>query len=184
VKLVRRILEDCGKSLPGDLESLRIRGTGALTRHREHLGGHRVLAVGDACGYVEPFTGEGMAWAAMGAREAVQMLPMPGEGWPADFPALWRQRHREIIGRRQRWCRVMRPMMHHPAIASAGIVVGSVMPAAAQWIARNVCNIPQKEILNDSPGRFRFRRNRTTISDGNTGDRDGDAGVDVAGANT
>jgi menaquinone-9 beta-reductase len=184
LRLVREILAASGKSLAADLDSLRIRGTGALTRRREHLGSHRVLAVGDACGYVEPFTGEGMAWAAIGAREVVKMLPAPAEPWPVDLPARWRTRHHEIIGRRQRWCRVMKPMMHHPAMAGAGILVGSAMPAIAKWIAATVCKPRQKEIFNDSSGRFRFQRNRTKISDGNTGDRDGDAGVHVAGADT
>ena len=184
LNLVREILGASGKSLGANLDSLRIRGTGALTRHREHLGSNRVLAVGDACGYVEPFTGEGMAWAAIGAREVVKMLPAPDESWPEDLPTRWRIRHHEIIGRRQRWCRGMQPMMHHPAIAAAGILVGSAVPAIARWIAAAVCKPRQKEIFNDSPGRFRFQRDRTEISDGNTGDRDGDAGVHVAGGDT
>jgi flavin-dependent dehydrogenase len=184
VSLVREILASSGKALAADLDSLRIRGTGALTRRREHLGNNRVLAVGDACGYVEPFTGEGMAWAAIRAREVVKMLPVPAEPWPADLPARWRIRHHEIIGRRQRWCRMMKPMMHHPALAGAGILVGSAMPAIAKWIAATVCKPRQKEIFDDSPGRFRFQRYRSKTSDGDTGDRDGDAGVHVAGADT
>ncbi|MGD0462051.1 MAG: FAD-dependent monooxygenase [Tepidisphaeraceae bacterium] len=182
VNLVREILASGAEPLAANLELLRIRGTGALTRRREHLGGHRVLVVGDACGYVEPFTGEGMAWAAIGARQVVTMLPTPDESWPQDLPTRWRIRHHEIIGRRQRWCRGMQPMMHHPAIAAAGILVGSAMPAIAKWIAATVCKPRQKEICNDSPGRFRFQRDRIKIGDGHIGDRDGDAGVHVAGA--
>jgi flavin-dependent dehydrogenase len=181
VHLVREILASSQTSRPPDLHSLRIRGTGALTRRRQHLGAHRLLAVGDACGYVEPFTGEGMAWAAIGAREVVRMLPKPGDSWPEDLPSRWRIRHHEIIGRRQRWCRGMQPMMHHPAIAAAGIFFGSAFPAIANWIAATVCQPRQKEICNDSPGRFRFQRNRIKIGGGNIGDRDGDAGVHVAG---
>jgi flavin-dependent dehydrogenase len=184
LNLVRKILEASGRELPGEMNSLRVRGTGVLTRRRRNFGGHRVLAVGDACGYVEPFTGEGMAWAATGAREVVGMLPAPRESWPVDLAHCWRERHDEIIGRRQRWCRAMRPMMHHPAIAAAGIMVGSAMPAIAKWIARTVCKPRQREVCNDAPGRFRFRRDRTKISDGDIGNRDGDAGVHVAGADS
>jgi menaquinone-9 beta-reductase len=184
VNLVREILRASGKDLPREMEPLRIRGTGALTRRRRNFGGHRVLAVGDACGYVEPFTGEGMAWAATGAREVVRMLPAPGETWPADLAGCWQSRHREIIGRRQLWCRGLQPMMHHPAIAAAGILVGSAMPVMAKWIARTVCKPRQKEMCNDAPGRFRFQRDRTKISDGDIGDRDGDAGLHVAGTDS
>ena len=103
----------------------RFRGTGTLTRRRQHLGGYRVLTVGDACGYVEPLTGEGMAWAAIGARELVGLLPNPSARWRGDLPARWRRRYLDIIGRQQRWCRGMRTTAHHPAMTAAGIYIGT-----------------------------------------------------------
>ena len=66
-------------------ESARLRGTGVMTRRRSRLGGHRVLAAGDAAGYVEPFTGEGMAWAVRSAALAAAMLPGAGEAWPGEL---------------------------------------------------------------------------------------------------
>jgi flavin-dependent dehydrogenase len=45
-------------------------GTLPLTRRTPRPAGHRVLVVGDAAGYVEPFTGEGMAWALATASAA------------------------------------------------------------------------------------------------------------------
>ena len=45
------------------------RGTPPLTRRRPvHSRSGRILRVGDAAGYVEPFTGEGMGWALVSAR--------------------------------------------------------------------------------------------------------------------
>ena len=38
------------------------KGTPELTRRPAQVGAERILSVGDASGYVEPFTGEGMFW--------------------------------------------------------------------------------------------------------------------------
>ncbi|MEC7846877.1 MAG: FAD-dependent oxidoreductase, partial [Gemmatimonadota bacterium] len=43
------------------------KGTPPLTRRLSSLGEERLFLVGDAAGYVEPFTGEGMGWALWGA---------------------------------------------------------------------------------------------------------------------
>jgi menaquinone-9 beta-reductase len=171
VNLVREILGSCGRTIPAALDGARFRGTGTLTRRRKHFGGFRVLTVGDACGYVEPLTGEGMAWAAIGARELVNMLPNQPARWRDDLPARWRRRYLEVIGRQQRWCRGLRTTVRHPALAAAGIFVGSVMPALARWIAQTICEPPTKEIRDDNPGRFRVAQTPSWSDPGDIGHR-------------
>jgi len=177
--LVREILSSCRKQIPTAMQPAKFKGTGALTRRREQLGGYRVLVVGDACGYVEPFTGEGMAWAAIGAREMVDLLPAPS-AWPDDLPARWRHRYLQIIGRQQRWCRGMRATMHHPAMAAAGILIGSAMPMLANWIAQAICRPPKKEIRDDQSGRFRFPGNQYRINPGDLGHRHRESDIGAA----
>jgi menaquinone-9 beta-reductase len=132
--LVQRILESCGNE--SKIESLR--GNGLLTRQRSELGGHRVLAIGDACGYVEPFTGEGMAWAVVGACEAVRLLPESADAWPADLARRWQSRHTLTIRSRQRWCRALRPMLRHPRLVAAGLAVANLWPAIGSFLADRV----------------------------------------------
>lgn len=55
------------------LESVPFKGTPPLTRKRI-AGHHRLLAIGDAAGYIEPFTGEGMAWGLQSGVLAAQTL--------------------------------------------------------------------------------------------------------------
>ena len=50
------------------------RGTPILTRRSVRLIHERVFVLGDAAGYVEPFTGEGMAWAIKSARMATPWI--------------------------------------------------------------------------------------------------------------
>ena len=137
--LVENILRDSlGPEFTPSSPFPKFRGTGPLTRKRIRLGGHRVLAIGDACGYIEPFTGEGIAWAAMGAREAADLLPEPAQPWPKNLPQHWKKRHHQIIASRQRWCRTMRPMMRHPTIAPVIIAAAHMLPSIATWIATKI----------------------------------------------
>jgi flavin-dependent dehydrogenase len=116
----------------------RFKGTAELTRRRVRVAGHRVLAVGDSCGYVEPFTGEGMAWAIESARRAAELLPAPGAEWPDDLADQWQAIHNATILRRQRWCRRLRPMMHHPALAAVGVALGNAAPAVGSFITSRI----------------------------------------------
>lgn len=106
-----------------------------LTRRRA-VGGHRLLAVGDACGYVEPFTGEGIAWAISGAREAASMLPASAEAWRPDIPRQWNSHHTATV--QTTWCRALRQLMRFPAVAKAGISLAAILPAVAQAIAGRI----------------------------------------------
>lgn len=152
VQLIGQILHSCQRSVPDRLSDARLHGTGKLTRQRKQLGGYRVLTVGDACGYVEPVTGEGMAWAATGAAALARLIPPSIVDWPADLPDRWSGAHWKTIGRQQRWCRAMRATIHHPAATAAGMFLGHATPGLARWIAGAICNPSRKDIFHDPIG--------------------------------
>jgi flavin-dependent dehydrogenase len=139
LKLIGQILHSCQQPIPTGLATARLYGEGKLTRHRKTLGGHRVLALGDACGYVEPITGEGMTHALRGSLELNRLLPTSAIDWPVDLPERWRTRHWQVIGRQQRYCRAIKSVAHHPMLAGAGIFMGNAMPALARRVARAIC---------------------------------------------
>ena len=58
-----RILAEAGFASIPSLRDATWRGTLPLTRRTSPIAGERFFLIGDATGYVEPFTGEGMAWA-------------------------------------------------------------------------------------------------------------------------
>jgi flavin-dependent dehydrogenase len=142
LKVIGEILHSCQQHIPVGLSTARLLGAGNLTRYRKLLGGHRVLTLGDACGYVEPVTGEGMTWAAAGALELNRLLPRSANDWHVNLPEQWRFRHWQVIGRQQRYCRAIKGIAHHPTLASAGIFIGGLMPGLANRIARAVCEPP------------------------------------------
>jgi flavin-dependent dehydrogenase len=171
VQLIGQILRSCQRSVPGELSAARLHGAGKLTRRRKQLGGYRVLTVGDACGYVEPVTGEGMAWAATGALALARLIPSSIIHWPADLPDRWRDTHWEAIGKKQRWCRAMRATIHHPAATAAGLFLGNATPGLARWIAGAICNPSRKDVLHDPIGHAPAAQNPQRLGADNPGHR-------------
>ena len=69
------VLEEAGAPVVAGLANAEWRGTAGLTRRTIPLAHDRLFFLGDAAGYVEPFTGEGIAWALASAR-AVEPLAL------------------------------------------------------------------------------------------------------------
>ena len=77
------ILGEAGLPCPGSWISLPWKGTPALTRASARIADERLFLVGDAAGYVEPFTGEGMAWAVMSAAALAPIVARSYDWKPA-----------------------------------------------------------------------------------------------------
>lgn len=124
------ILHACSFPLLDPGKAIALQTTPPLRRTRLS-GGRRLLAVGDAVGYVEPFTGEGMAWAIRTGIDAADCLA------EADSPAeAWRRRYQRL-SRRKYLCRTV-------AFAVAGPnrlrLTGGLM-AAAPWLVRSTVKL-------------------------------------------
>ena len=110
------------------LASAAYQATPPLTRSAASVAGvtGRILRVGDAAGYVEPFTGEGMGWALAGGRLAADALlgsPAPAAAYSRSFAAFARRHHRR--------CRRIAAVLRHPLLVGSAIRVA----AAAPWVA-------------------------------------------------
>lgn len=106
-QLVHRILSQSGLSPAIDLSAIPWSGTPPLTRHATPLGSHRCLLIGDAAGYVEPFTGEGIGWAIHSAVLAASLLSGPLDSWDSGIPARWRRAYDCALAHKQRSCHAM-----------------------------------------------------------------------------
>lgn len=82
--------------LLGERAASGVRGAGPLRQRVSRPLAGRVLLVGDAAGYVDALTGEGVALALSTAGAAVRAL---AEGRPGTYPAAWSKltrRHRVL----------------------------------------------------------------------------------------
>jgi flavin-dependent dehydrogenase len=117
--------------VPG-LAELAWRGTPALTRRTAALAGAGWFAVGDAAGYVEPFTGEGMAWAVTSAAAVAPLAARAARGRDDSLAAEWAAAHRRLLGGRQRACRVVARALRYPALTALAVRALAVLPGLAR----------------------------------------------------
>ncbi len=74
----------------------------------------RRLVLGDAAGFAEPFTGEGIGWALRAAR---RVAPLAAHGWHANLGAAWQRAWTREIVPRQRRCRWLGAVLRQKSIA-------------------------------------------------------------------
>ena len=119
-------------SLAAVASRLKWRGTPRLTRRRR-VADDRIACVGDAAGYVEPFTGEGMSWALGTATVLAETIDQA----IADNGSLldWRRRHSRLVGRDRLRCRLVAQAVRTPGLAHAAIRVASVAPFIRRRLA-------------------------------------------------
>jgi len=99
----------------------------------------RVALVGDAAGYVEPFTGEGMTWAIHSAMTLASCLCDVSPGtWNEALADRYRRAWRTAIGSRQRVCRGLAVALERPRVTRLMIRIGDRFPRLSRTIARQV----------------------------------------------
>ena len=108
---VAAILRQAGHPLQAACADLSWLGTGPLTHHLRPAAAHRLFVVGDALRYVEPFTGEGMAWALQGAERLAPLLRRALANWSPELITEWNQP--PDFGRGA-WCRTLTTALRAP----------------------------------------------------------------------
>ena len=137
--VVRQILQQSGLQLPASQTGWQ--GTPPLTTSPQCNATERLFVIGDAAGYVEPFTGEGMAAAL---EQAVAVLPLVQDAvrrWRPHLSDQWQQLHRAQFQRRMRVCRFAAAVLHRPWLSVAAVRFLKVFPAAAGFFVNSI-NLP------------------------------------------
>jgi flavin-dependent dehydrogenase len=133
-----RILAEVGwPAVPG-LAELPWRGTPPLTRRAVRLAGERLFVVGDAAGYVEPFTGEGIAWALAGAVAVAPLAARAARCWQPGLAAEWEKVYRRTVARRQTLCRLVAKGLRHPHFVRGLIHLLAWLPGLAGPVLRHL----------------------------------------------
>ncbi len=115
----------------------RMQGAAPMPWRPAVVAGPGLALVGDAAGYVEPFTGEGMGWALESAeRLAHSVAGRPPGTWDDSAARAYRRSWRRSIGARHRTCRLVASALRRPRLVAAlpGVVRGGVF----RWLAGRV----------------------------------------------
>lgn len=127
-----RVLAEAGFPALPRLDEADWQSTPALSRRTTPLAGDRFLVLGDAAGYVEPFTGEGMGWALAAAVAATPLVMEGIQTWQPALECRWSRTHRQRIGRRQLLCRSLALALRHPTSARGLLWAASHLPSLPQ----------------------------------------------------
>jgi flavin-dependent dehydrogenase len=136
--VVGSLLSECGWPGLPETPSEGWKGTPELTRRPRQPGAERLFAVGDAGGYVEPFTGEGVFWALTGARLSAPFIGRVAESWDPGLLAGWSKAHASLVGRAQRLCRLISWTLARPSVSRGLIRMLRDHPALAGPVVRRV----------------------------------------------
>lgn len=127
------LLTDTGLSVAWSPEEVKWFGTPALTRTTLCHADRNVYLLGDASGYVEPFTGEGMTWALSSAVEVVPYIEQAVTG--VARPGDWDQHVKQVQRRRHTWCRAITAGLRSPWMLAASMRLLKTAPFLAQpWV--------------------------------------------------
>jgi menaquinone-9 beta-reductase len=121
------IIREVGWPRISSLLKVAWRGTPSLTRNPGLFAETRVFILGDAAGYVEPFTGEGMAWAMASAFAVAPLAAEAARSWTPALIDEWTRRYRQCVGQRQRICRWVARGLRHP------LLVRIVLNSLTRW---------------------------------------------------
>jgi flavin-dependent dehydrogenase len=135
VAATRTVLQQCGLPSPSGLAEAFFRGTPHLTRRRQHVAAEGLVVIGDAAGYIEPLTGEGMAWAM---QQAILAAPLIYDSIVHGYPGRahrWQEQYDRFFRQRRSICTAAIWMRRHYRFG--GLLVGllAFMPGlAAPWV--------------------------------------------------
>ena len=136
--LVEQILAEAGMPPPLSVRTAQWHGTARLTQRREHVAGDRYFVIGDAAGYVEPFTGEGIAWALATGRAVARPALDCLAGRVTESQRAWRGKHRELLARRMRLCRTVSTLLRYPRLVSIAVRLLARAPVLARPVVKSL----------------------------------------------
>ena len=139
VDAAQKVLNQAGFPVPPALQQgQRWQLTPALSRTSNVVAGDRFLVMGDAAGYVEPFTGEGMAWALTAGAAAAPFVLEGLERWTGDLETRWKKTLQVHIGRRQTVCKALSSVLKRQASTTLLFELVKRWPSVAESIVSSL----------------------------------------------
>jgi len=141
------LLVGAGMPLPHGWHEAEWRGTPKLTRSAGRVGAERLFRLGDANGYVEPFTGEGICWALDAACAVAPLASAAVSRWSPDLLGQWEVYCDATLLPAQRLCRALVPALRRSWLVGGAVAALQHAPGLAAPLIRRAASAPS------APGR-------------------------------
>ena len=113
--------------------------TGPFPWRPSRVATDRIALIGDAAGYIEPFTGEGMTWALHSADALCSILMQARPGtWNSIMAREYARRWKKLLSRRHALCQTFAAAMHSRRIAGMCLGAARRTPALTNHLVRMV----------------------------------------------
>lgn len=93
-----------------------------------------VLFAGDAAGFIDPMTGDGLRFALRGGELAARAALASFDRIPVPAHVVLDEQRRAEFGRKQRFNRALRALVSHPTSVRAAEVCARLIP----WVVRRI----------------------------------------------
>ncbi len=134
---VEAILRQSGLTVPDGLHDAHWMGTPPFSRQSPVIAGPRLFLIGDAIGYVEPFTGEGMACALMSAHAVIPLVLSAVDQWQPQLVEQWQATVNREIGQYQWLCRNVSRLLHYPMATKAALMLCNRVPPMRRYFLQH-----------------------------------------------
>lgn len=132
-----QVLDECGLTIPSTMQEAPWSGTQLLTRRRSQVGGPRLLIAGDASGYPEPFTGEGIAWALWSGLWAGTLASEGVNDWNSEILQRW-QRQQAILRKQQTRSSAIAKILRNSMLRRTMMTTFEFFPRLTSQVVRKV----------------------------------------------
>ncbi len=141
---LEHIFRSAGVPVPQELVNATIKGTLPLTRSARKITDHRLLLLGDATGYVEPFTGEGMAWALTAAAAVIPVIVSAvRDGWSEEIVNQWQLTFSDIVSSQKKICQLLSATLRHPWLLPPILTICQFFPSLTQQLVSRINRVPE-----------------------------------------
>ncbi|QDU78601.1 Putative oxidoreductase [Polystyrenella longa] len=148
--LIQQIIQEAHLPEINNLDSVDWSGTIALTRTTTVKALPRTLRCGDAAGYVEPFTGEGIASALCSGYLASTLVASRIDSWGTADEEEWSRLHRTEVQQRYQYCRWIARLSRYPRAVELALSTINWFPGLTRPIIKHL-NEPLAPVLVDAP---------------------------------
>lgn len=135
---IEQIMVATGEAFNDAWRDARWVGTPVLTRSSPRVAAERLFLVGDAAGYVEPFTGEGIAWGLQSAELVVPLVARGIAAWDERLCDAWEQTWKRKVAGRQWMCRLLANVLKSPRALGWSMRLCRMVPAVPRAVARTL----------------------------------------------
>ncbi|QDT38822.1 Putative oxidoreductase [Stratiformator vulcanicus] len=129
---IATLADRTGRIDPQCLLSADWTGTPALTRTLRPVAAERVFIVGDAAGYIEPFTGEGIGWGLLSGQAVAPLVDDACERWSSQLASRWHRDYRRAVVSKQRLCHPIATGLRSPWLTGCSVRLLSSFPQVAK----------------------------------------------------